>query len=484
MAGPNGPQARHGPDWPVVAYRRWTWLGCGVGLAGRICSAVTMAGSQERDAVMADLLDAPGRRFTRSPGVPLRDLPSWPFTLMLAGFPLWWLSGLGEIAWVVLAVPMVIYLLRRGSTHVPRGFGVWAMFLVWMCFSVVGIDSSGRLIGFIYRVCLYAVVTIVFIYVYNARRSISTAYVVNMFAAFLAWATIGGILGLLYPLFEFRTPLAYLLPSSLTSNELVQEMVVRRTTQFNPNSWVVIPPRPSAPFLYTNGWGNVYSVVAPIVAVSLVGKRRPTARIGLIVLVVTSLIPAVLSLNRGMFIGIGVLVGYVFIRLVLQGNGKAVATIVLASSLVLGAALALDVQSRLDYRLETSSSTQDRSNLYGETFERTLASPLFGYGAPRPSETAGAPSAGTQGQFWSVMFSHGFPGLAFFMAWLAWTFVSTIRVRGPGMLILNATLLVTMVESLYYGLLPDGLLLSMTVSGLLMRPRAVSADPSQLALQT
>src|SRR5690606_31231392 len=94
----------------------------------------------------------------------------------------------------------------------------------------------------------------------------------------------------------------------------------------------------------------------------------------------------------------------------------------------------LGVGSRLEDRTTTSSSTEDRASLYRETFDRTLDSPLFGYGAPRPSVTEGLPSAGTQGHIWMVMFSHGLPALAVFLLALVWFVIATARVRNTSQL--------------------------------------------------
>src|SRR5699024_3767671 len=138
-------------------------------------------------------------------------------------------------------------------------------------------------------------------------------------------------------------------------------------------------------------------------------------------------------------------------------------------------AAAFDVGERVAHRTEVSSTTEDRADLYAETFEKTLDSPLFGYGAPRPSATEGAPSAGTQGQIWTVMFSHGFPALFFFLAWLSWTLIAGLRIRDPQRIVLSSVLLVILVESAYYGVATNGLILSMAVAALLMRPSAAPA---------
>ena len=104
-----------------------------------------------------------------------------------------------------------------------------------------------------------------------------------------------------------------------------------------------------------------------------------------------------------------------------------------------------------------------------------MQSPLFGYGAPRPSYTEGAPSAGTQGHVWMVMFSHGFPALLCFLGALAWMFVATWKVQGTARLILHTVLLVIFVEVFFYGVLPDGLILTFSAAAVLLRERDAPA---------
>ncbi|WP_311246184.1 O-antigen ligase family protein [Microbacterium sp. WCS2018Hpa-23] len=407
-------------------------------------------------------------------GVPVGDpvrtaLPRWPFTAMLAFFPLWWVLGFAEMAWIPLAGCMVVLMVRRGGIQVPRGFAIWLMFIVLMCASVIGIDTSGRLIGFVYRALLYIMITVVFVYVYNARETLTMRYVLGVLTLFWLWAVLGGFAGIIAPEFSFRTPMSYVLPQGLQANELIGEMVVRRLTQYNPDSWLALDPRPSAPFLYTNGWGNVYSITLPMVVAYLTLIPRGRRFWLLIAAIPLSLIPAFLTLNRGMFIGLAVAAAYLFFRFALAGRLRAVALLSVIGVIAGIAAVALDVGSKLTDRVETSSSTEDRANLYEETFVRTLQSPLFGYGAPRPSFTDGAPSAGTQGHLWMVMFSHGFPALICFLLALVWMFFATARASSTAMLVLHTVQLVILVEVFFYGVLPNGLILTFPAAALAMR---------------
>ncbi len=390
---------------------------------------------------------------------------------MFVLFPLWWLLGPGEAVWIVLAAVMVFYLARHGRVEVPRGFGIWLLFLVWMACSVVGIDSGGRLLGFLFRALLYLTVTVVFVYVYNARTRLTLRYVAGVLTVFWLVVVAGGYLGVLFPLLTVQTPFGLLFPPSISSNELVQEMIVRRVSQYNPTGWLKLDPRPSAPFLYTNGWGNAYSMLTPIVVAYLILVRRERRFWWLLLAIPLSFVPAFLTLNRGMFIGLGLAIVYVSVRAIARGSLTAILALA-ALVILVGAAFAvLPIEQRLSERVEVSSSTQDRASLYAETFSRTLESPLFGFGAPRPSASANIPSAGTQGQLWMVMFSHGFPGAALFMGWLVFAFFRSIRARDPVLVACNTVLLVVIVESTYYGIMTTGLLVAMLAAALTMRPK-------------
>lgn len=400
----------------------------------------------------------------------LSELPRWPFSAMFVLYPVWWALGLAGMMWIPLAGVMALYLIRRGGIEVPRGFGIWLMFLAMVMFSVIGIDTPGRLIGFVYRFAQYLAVTVVFVYAYNARTRLTIRWVLGIFTVYWVYVVVGGYASIAFPLFSFATPLSYVLPQGLLSNEVVSEMAFRRLTQHNPDSWLDLDPRPSAPFLYTNAWGNVYSMLLPLVICYLRYLRESKLFLPAILMVPASLVPAFLTLNRGMFIGLAVALVFVAIVFFIRGNVKVLLSLLLLAGVLGAAAAVLDVGDRLEERTEVSSSTEDRANLYEETFERSLESPLFGYGAPRPSDIDGAPSAGTQGQMWTIMFSNGFPALFLFLGWLVWTFAATCRARDPVRIGMNSVLLVIIVECAYYGVTPNGLIISMAVAGVLMRP--------------
>lgn len=401
-----------------------------------------------------------------------RGLPRWPLTWLLAGFPLWWALGLGEFAWPIAAVVMAVLLTTARRVSMPRGFGVWILFLLWVIASLSQVDTFGRMAGAVYRVGMYASALVIFVYVWNARRHVGRRYLLGVLTVFFLWTVVGGYLGLAFPAATLRTPLAYVLPQSILSNDLVQQMAVRRLTQYNPNAWNVIDPRPSAPFLYTNNWGNAYSLLVPLV-VLYVREIRGTWRSWAIgALLTVAVVPAFLTLNRGMFLGLAIIGVYVALRFAAMGHTRALAGLAM---MAVGGVLALQVLpvvSRLEARLATSGTNDSRMTVYSETLRQTLASPLLGFGAPRPAANVGiaVPALGTQGQVWMVVFSNGFVGLALFLAGLLWLVGRTARRRDVSGVVVNAVLVALLVETFYYGVLGAGLGIAMAVAAMTMRP--------------
>lgn len=398
------------------------------------------------------------------------QIPRWPLTLVVAGFPLWWLLGLGSLIWIVAAVPMVLWMLRTQDVKVPRGFGVWLLFLLWMCFSVVAVDNFSRTIGFAYRAGTYVALTVVFVYAYNLLRNERPTYILNVLTLFFLGIVVGGYLGLMFPTLVIRTPMSAIMPGFLMSNELVRDMVIIRTTQFNPDAWAYIDPRSSAPFLYTNNWGNAYSLLLPVMVsycATLWGTRRFAP---LSVLVAASVVPAVLTLNRGMFLGLGVAALVLAFRHALRGRLRVLVGIGLLGIVAALVWSVLPVAERLDNRLEASGTNYSRTTVYVETIEAVARSPFFGYGAPRPTESTVVP-LGTQGQVWMVLFSHGFVGLLLFMASLGWLVVASLRRTDSIGLALNASLTVLFVQAFYYGLLFQGLLVGFLIAAVALHPQ-------------
>lgn len=399
----------------------------------------------------------------------IEDLPAWPVLLPFLGYLPAWFFGVGDLVWTVTAVVMVVLMGRVRGVRIPAVGSLWIFFLVWVLCSMIMLDSVGRVIGASYRVLQYAAATVIAVYVFNAWRTVTARYVGGAVTCFLAVATIGGYLAMAFPLFVFNTPMSHLLPASLVGNDLVADMVRIRFTQWNPDAWVVTEPRPSAPFLYANTWGNVYSVILPVAVAYLreVWSERPRRWL-VLVLVVASVPPALATLNRGMFVGLGVIAAWWALQALRRGRVVPVVTGLVAAAVGVVAWRISPVSAALADRVEVTSSTQDRAALYRDTFDKTLESPLFGYGAPRPADFSWLPSLGTQGQFWMVLFSYGFIGAALFLGFFLCTVLTGVRRFDHWGVVWTAVALATVVESFYYGM-ATGLNISMIAAAMVLR---------------
>lgn len=400
----------------------------------------------------------------------MRLLPRWPLFALYLAFPVWWVLGLGALIWPVLALPMLAALVVRGRVRVPAGFGLWLGFLVWMLASAIELDSGPRVLGFVYRASLYLSATVVFLYLYNAPRERLPARTLSyVLTGFWVFVVIGGYLGLAFPQGSFGTPVEHFIPENLLANGLVSALVHPAFAQ-TAGAGLGVAPRPQAPFAYTNEWGGNFALLVPMVLTAISQARSGAGRTLLALALPVGLVPAALSLNRGLFLSLGAGLVYAALRYAIRGRVKALigVTVVVA---IAGAVLAvLPIRQLLDQRLTHSSTNETRASLYAEARDRVAASPLLGYGAPRPSDVANSgAAAGTQGQFWMVLFSHGIPGAALFMGFWVWALWRTRKALTPPSFWGHVTVVIALFQLPFYGLLPAELYTVMLALAMALR---------------
>ena len=406
----------------------------------------------------------PGRR---QPGLPA----GWPVLALFVLFPLWWVLGLSALIWLVLAVPMLVQLLLRGpGVRVPKGFGLWLAFLFWMLLSGTQLDEARRWYAFSYRALLYVSMTVMFVYVYNLPRTAVPARKV-VFALTVFWAAVicFGFAALAAPTARFTTPAGLLLPAGIASNPFVQDLVGARLAQVQ--SFIGYDlPRPAAPFTYTNEWGGAVGLLTPMALAGLGMLRSYLLRNLVRLLLVASLVPIVISANRGLWVGLGIGLVYAAVRVALRGNARALLAIVGFLAVVTAVVTLTPLERYVSDRLANPHSNARRESLGAQAIKGTLDAPLFGHGGPRESqETPNAPEIGTHGHVYLVAFSHGIPGLAFFLGWWLWALLVTSRGATGPPLWAHVLLLVGALEFLYYDMMPTQLHLMMVVSALAWR---------------
>ncbi len=397
------------------------------------------------------------------------DLPAWPILVLYWLFPVFWLLGVGVFAPILLAPVLLAYLLLLPDVRFPAVLVPWLAFIVVVIGSVVGIDTFGRGIGFLYRLGNYVAATLALLYVYNSsHRTLSDRQVIMALAAFWGWIVLGGMLGVFFEDQSFRTPLSFVMPDFLLSNDLVQAWVIPNLSEVQqPGGSPVVFARPSAPFAYTNAWGCNYALLFPF-ALGALTILQGWRRWAFGTLMLLSVIPVAATLNRGMFLALGVGLGYVLLRLALEGR---IVWLVSVAALAGGAGLvmvAAGVIDRIILRTTYSTTNVGRLALYQETFQRTLESPLLGWGGPRPSRLIGV-SVGTQGHIWNVMFSHGFLALALFVGSIllfAWSTRHAVGLRFAA----HVTLVMSATAIIYYGFDGPQMVTALVAAGLALRP--------------
>lgn len=397
---------------------------------------------------------------------------TWPLVVLFAAFPVWWLLGVSAFTWPVVAVLMLVALVRRRWARAPAAMVLWFAFISWMLLSGLQLDSGSRILVFCYRFSLYAGAAILFLYVYNMPRSSRLdAKVLRILTVFWMVVVAGGYAGILLRSHTFVPPFAHLLPHGLRGRPFVQELVQPVFAQVQ--AFLGYPvPRPAAPFTYTNQWGGNIAALTPVAFGAIAAAGRGPRRRLVIAVLIASLVPMVFSLNRGMFLSLAIGILYVMVRLAMRGRLGTLAS-VLALTALMVTIVALTPLGHLV--MASFSSTHGNSNstrlrLYEQARAGAGASPLFGYGAPRPAVgLAGGPAIGTQGQFWTVLYSHGYPALVFFVGFFLAMLWQTRHARGTAGLWLHAVPLVALAQMAVYGWLPVELQVVMAAAALAYR---------------
>ncbi|MBV9382869.1 MAG: oligosaccharide flippase family protein [Streptosporangiaceae bacterium] len=412
-----------------------------------------------------------GRPAAWSPRLPA----TWPLTVLFAAFPVWWLIGVSSFVWPVVAVPMLVALIWRRRTRAPVAVALWFAFTSWVLLSGLQLDSATKILSFSYRLALYAAAGVLFLYVYNLPRAgWLDAKVLRILTYFWMVVVAGGYAGIVVGAHTFVPPFEYLLPHGLRSQPFVQELVHPVFAEVQ--GFLGHPvPRPAAPFAYTNTWGGNMGVLT-MVALAAVAAAGPGRRRRLLIAVLAaSLVPMAFSLNRGMFLSIGVGILYVTARLAVRRRvGALMSLLVLTALLVIAVALTpLGHLVAGSFSSTHGHSNQVRLNLYRLAITGANQSPIFGHGEPQPVTAgqglAGTPPIGTQGQLWDVLYTNGYPALVLFAGFFGMVLWQTRRARGIAGLWLQAVPLVALTQIAVYGWLPSELQIVMVGAALAYR---------------
>jgi polysaccharide biosynthesis protein PslJ len=401
----------------------------------------------------------PKARAPRSSTLPRWATPphGWqPYAIFL-GLPLWWLAGLSFFMWPLIVAPIVYPLLRRGELRVPRRFGIWVLFVGWMIASGIELQSSSRVIAWSWRLSFYLSATVLFLWIYNASRErIPTRAVINGMAGFWVCVIYGGWLAVVYPTLQLNSPAEYIFPHSLLNNTYfyahvhLQVAEVQRFLGFEEG-------RPQTFFAYTNAWGSTCAMLTPVALAALAAKPgRVWGRV-LKVTLGLSVVPIIFSLNRGLWLSLGIGLAYAAVRFGALRDVRRVMR-VLGAVVVVGAVIAFSplgglVSGRFSHQTgDTSRLARDQA-----AQSQIAASPVLGYGAPQQNTavTHTQKSVGTESEIFMLLYSHGVPALFLFGTWMAYTIVRTAKARtrdSPALFWIHVALIVAFVQAPYYEL--------------------------------
>jgi len=410
---------------------------------------------------------------------------------VLAGWPLWWALGVTQFVFPLFAAPLAWQLYRQQRVRVPPGFWLWALFLLWVLVSALALDvtvegtlppsGNGRYLAFTVRFLNYVALTVMMLYVANAsERELPRRRLIGWFTALGVQTIALGVLAVAFPGARFRTAFARVLPSELLGADAGVVALAQVQSVLGETS-----PRPAAPFAFTNAWGNNLSLLLIWIVLGMVvaGPRR---KLVLWPLLAVAVVPVVYSLNRGMWIGIGLAIAVVSVRLARRGRRGTLITlsvVLTVGSVVFALSpLASIVQARLD----AGHSNDVRSSLARDAISSAITSPVIGYGTTR--ETIGSDASiaigaspdcpkcgnrdiGSTGQLWLILIAQGVIGAALYVGFFLRTLWTHRRDHSP--LGIAGTLVIAL--ELFYGLFYTALTMALAIAlltvGLLQRNR-------------
>ncbi|QXC59134.1 O-antigen ligase family protein [Aquihabitans sp. G128] len=402
-----------------------------------------------------------------TPVAPRRTLrptrATWPVWAITAGMPLAFLLGVHGIVWPIVAFALAGRVLFHRETRYPWSTIPLMIFVCWIPLSF-SMTKPSSLPIFTYRFSLFLGCLAAAVWVANvSEERVPTQRIVDWLAALWICTIAFGYLAQVMPHLDMGSPFTTLMGPIGRINFLarISDWHLADNQDFLDHAF----SRPAAPWAAANSWGAAVGILTPFFVRSwLIDVDRRRRKIGL-VLLAASIIPILTSANRGLWIGLIVGLVYYAARKALRGRFGALAVLFGAIGVVGILLVATPAGSLVQSRLGGSGdSNEARSELYVDSWKGAVDSPLVGNGVPRETNYyKNSPPVGTHGLLWYLMFIHGFVGLALFLTWLG---IETFRsglVRTPLGWWAHLSIVITVVELPYYGLLPHIIVLGLAV---------------------
>ena len=177
----------------------------------------------------------------------------------------------------------------------------------------------GRVAGFTVWAGWYFAITIAMLYVANTARQVPTQRIVRLLGWMFVVTTGFGVLAVLAPTLEFQSPMEMVLPKQLVSTNFVRTLV-HPSLASSSDFLGYVQPRPTAPFPYSNAWGNNLALYLPFFILAWFGRDAGWRRkVGPFVILIAAIFPITFSLNRGLWISLALAAVYAAVRLAVNG---------------------------------------------------------------------------------------------------------------------------------------------------------------------
>lgn len=432
------------------------------------------------------------------------------YTFFFLFFPVWWLLGLGQLGFILLAIPLTVHLLKRPSVDAPRGFGLWLLFLMvvvassaTMWSTIPGLAPPGgaeRLLTYGFWLAWFITATIFLLFIGNVSETdLPTSRVTDLMAWMFLITVAGGYAGQFLWQLDFPSVLEAVLPRSVSSIGLVDIMIHPGLAQLQ-DIIGYEAPRPKAPWTYANSWGANYGLLLPFFIIAFTRRSvSRTRKILFVPLILLAIPPVLFSLNRGLWLGLVVVTCYGALRLAIKRHFLALALLTVCGLVASYVVVQTSLGELLLARLANPHSNQGRSNLAAEAVTTVVEySPALGFGTPRAMEgnffsaAAGAtvecpkcspPQLGTQGSMWFVLFTTGMIGAALFLSFLARRYAAGLRQGGALAIAMTATGVYLGTVIWVYDIIGASLVFVMTSLALLWRIERRESDDGDGARQ-
>lgn len=408
----------------------------------------------------------------------------WPVIFTLWTYPILWLVGVSNFVLLLFAPVMLAHLWSYRAVRLPGGTGIWLVFLLWVPLSAAQISLGAGSVVWAFRFAVYLTAGICLVYAFNLPRDrFPSEHMATGLTFLWVWTVGGGLAAILFGNVELTSLLEMQLPSGLQNEGFVQELVHPAIAQLH--DFLGFPvARPAAPFAYTNAWGSHLALLTPFVFIAA-RRSRGWQRL-LLATGGFAIVPIVQSLNRGLWLSLAVGAIYTAIVYALRGRVRPLMTLAAGAAILVFALLVTPLGGLVGARLDAGHSDNRRLDLYSNSVELALQSPLVGHGAPVPDpEQLERAPVGTHGQLWTVLVSHGIPATILFLAFLLVLLWKTGSASiGTFEFATHVALVILCVQVPIYSLTPTQLPLLCLAAGIALREMALRRDSAPVAVPT